>query len=129
MDINTILISLISVVIGGVIAMTGTLLASRIKARADRRQELMRLAIMAGVEAFKSDREKHLNTELRNYPMSFYIFFHYSFLHLVEEGRATPDEVRKLNDKQRELFEAVKEGAWGRAIITPHTSEEVKTKL
>jgi len=94
--------------------MTAALLTSRLKARADRRRELMTLAVQAGIEAFKTDRDSYPNTALKNLPLSFYIYFHYRFLHLVEEGRATPQEIEKLNAVQSELLEAVNRvrGVW-----------------
>ena len=110
------MVPVISALMGGLIGCFATIFATRYKAKSDRSKELMALAVQAGIEAFKADRNNHSDSELANRPMSFYIFFHYNFLHLVESGKVSESEIKSINDRQQILLKAVEDGPWKEAL-------------
>jgi hypothetical protein len=94
-----------------IIGSVAVVAAAYLTGRLGRRNELMKLAVSAGLEAFRRDRRDQIHQVPR--PLSFYIFFHYNFLHLVERGKATPDRLRDLNRTQSALLDAVLDsGLW-----------------
>jgi hypothetical protein len=119
------------VVISGLIALIGVVLSYRHKADSDFRIEVMRLAVTAGVEAFKSDRQYHYDTQLRHFPMSYYIFFHYNYLNSVAYRTNTASGVEEfktsinnLNSEHESILQVLHDGEWYKAMRTPFTEEE-----
>ena len=78
----------------------------KIKSSKDRKTELMKLAVQTSIEAFKTER---LQKTIEEKPLSFYLYFHYNFLHLLEQNKATPSKVKKINEQQAELLKVVTE--------------------
>lgn len=93
-----------------------------VKGYFDRRRELMKLAVEIGMKAFEMDR--HQRTHSRPFPASFYIFFHYEFLHLVERKGVTSDSIKAIHERQKMLLQAVRHGPWaeGLAVEVPPDS-------
>jgi hypothetical protein len=114
------LIGLAATLIGALVGAVVTQKQIAFRAAADRRDELMKLAVGAAIEAHRADREANTHSSPR--PLSFYVYFHYEFLHLVESGRAAPDEVRRINQEQTALLETVLEGDWAEQTVEAERS-------
>jgi hypothetical protein len=108
----------ISSLMGTLMGSGVTFLIAKMKAKTDRSQELLNLAIKSGVEAFRVDRENSMDTQLRNYPLSLYVYYHYKYFHLLDDGNINKATIKDLNEQHGEVYDEIKNGIWYKAINT-----------
>jgi len=82
-----------------------------IQARYQARRDRTRLAVEAAIEDYKGALEisKRSPTRVQLAPLSAYMHFHAELLEALDTNRLTPETMREINKRKREILDVIRE--------------------
>lgn len=106
--------TLAAALIGGLVGFLGSLLATSISTRADRKKLLLQLGVEMGIKQWDS-LFKHLQDQVnkgasgRIVPPYVYVNFNVKVLELLAEGKLTPETLENLNKENKKIIETLQQ--------------------
>ena len=105
------LIPALSALVGVLIGSAGSITVAIIQGRSTNRRERNRLAFEAGLAEFRThvDHATGSDNSSAVQPLSSYVAYYHGFMGLVDEGKLTAEELRKLRKQTAEVEGAARE--------------------
>ena len=104
-------VPLLAALLGAVIGSLTTIASIFVQTKAERKRERVRLAVETAIQEQKGHIASATKPGTRTIipPLSTYVYFHASFLALLDEDRVTPETLRELRQKRDDIMRVAEE--------------------